>query len=400
MNSVLSVSQINFYLKSIIDSDENLKNIFISGEISNFTNHYRSGHFYFTLKDENSSIKAVMFSRYAQNLRFEPYDGLKVLIRGSVSVFERDGVYQLYVSDMMPDGIGALNLAFEQLKEKLDKEGLFLPEHKKAIPTYPERIAVITSPTGAALQDIINVTSRRYPCCELIVFPVHVQGELSAGEIVEALKKANEMKSADVIILGRGGGSIEDLWSFNEEVVARAIFESEIPIISAVGHETDITISDLVADWRAPTPSAAAEIATPDLQVLVAKINSYKRAMVTALEEKVETNKELLYGNYEMLLYFSPENRVLMQRDGLSKKKAMLFSEISRIVENKLQKVSSSVATLDALSPLKTLSRGYAIVYGEDGEQVGKAKKLRKNEIINIRMSDATAVCTVNEVKK
>ncbi len=400
MNAVLSVSQINYYLKSVIDFDDNLKNIYITGEISNFTNHYRSGHFYFTLKDETSSIKAVMFSKYAQNVRFAPYDGLKVLIRGSISVFERDGVYQLYVSDMMPDGVGELSLAFEQLKERLEKEGLFQLEYKKPLPKYPERIAVITSPTGAALQDIINVTSRRYPCCELIVVPVHVQGEQSVGEIVDALNSVNRTKCADVIILGRGGGSIEDLWSFNEEAVARAIFKSEIPIISAVGHETDFTISDFVADRRAPTPSAAAEIATPEKSALISKIRDDKSKLVSTLENRLRENRETVYGNTELIMLLSPENTVKVQAEELRKKKELLIGEMTRIFENKANALSAIEAKLDALSPLKTLSRGYAIVFNKNGEHVPKAESLHENEIINVKMNDATVVCTVNEVKK
>lgn len=398
MNAVLSVSQINFYLKSVIDYDDNLKNIFISGEISNFTNHYRSGHFYFTLKDDTSAIKAVMFSRYAQNVKFEPYDGLKVLIRGSVSVFERDGVYQLYVTDMMPEGIGELSLAFEQLKEKLEKEGLFLPEHKKALPEYPERIAVITSPTGAALQDVINVISRRYPCCELILFPVHVQGEQSSSEIVHAIEKVNQLNCADVIILGRGGGSAEDLMSFNSESVARSIFAAKIPIISAVGHETDITISDLVADRRAPTPSAAAEIATPDSQFLFDRLASYKYEIISALSEKTESYRENLDALSEKIAILSPQNKLNTQKEYLTKQKLVLEQNINRTLKNKTLKLSALASQLDALSPLKTLSRGYAIVYGENDEHISSAEQLKADEKIKLKMKDATAVCTVNEV--
>ena len=254
MSTVLKVSQINTYLKSLMDSDMNLKNIYITGEISNFTNHYRTGHLYFTLKDEKSAIKAVMFRSSAERLRFEPENGMKVLIRGSVTVFERDGTYQIYCDDMIPEGIGDLTVAFEQLKEKLKKQGLFDEEFKQELPLYPQRIGVITSPTGAALQDILTVLSRRYPSGEIVFEGVQVQGDSAAPQIAEAIRKFNRLNGADVIIVGRGGGSIEDLWAFNEEEVARAIFESRIPIISAVGHETDFTISDFVSDMRAPNP--------------------------------------------------------------------------------------------------------------------------------------------------
>lgn len=400
MNAVLSVSQINYYLKSIFDYDENLKNIYVTGEISNFTNHYRSGHFYFTLKDEASAIKAVMFSRYAQNLRFEPYDGLRVLIRCSVSVYERDGVYQLYVTDMQPDGLGELNLAFEQLKEKLSKEGLFSPEYKKPIPRYPEKLAVVTSPTGAAVQDIINVITRRYPCCELIIYPVHVQGEQSAGEIVRALEEINRLKCADTIILGRGGGSIEDLWSFNEEAVARAIFKSEIPIISAVGHETDFTISDFVSDLRAPTPSAAAELAVPDARSLLGEVAYFDRKMSEELLGKVAEYKYFIESQSQLLKLYSPESELKLKADKVSEYKASLERSLKRTFENKMAQLSFSAGKLDAMSPLKTLSRGYAAVFDESEKHIGSVEKLKPSSKIKLQMKDGAAFCTVDEVIK
>ena len=400
MNAVLSVSQINYYLKSIFDYDENLKNIYVTGEISNFTNHYRSGHFYFTLKDETSAIKAVMFRQYAQNIRFEPYDGLRVLVRCSVSVFERDGVYQLYVTDMQPDGLGELNLAYEQLKEKLGKEGLFSPEYKKPIPKYPERIAVVTSPTGAAVQDIINVISRRYPCCELMIVPVHVQGDQSAGEIVKALRRINLLKCADTIILGRGGGSIEDLWSFNEETVARAIFESEIPIISAVGHETDYTISDFVSDLRAPTPSAAAELATPDVRSLLGEVAYFEQAISKSVSDKISDFEYMLKDYANTLFLYSPENELKVRRDKISEYKTKLEQTLKRTLERKVIELSAMSGKLDALSPLKTLARGYGVVFDENDKHVDSAKKLKTNQKIKLRMKDGSALCTVDEVTK
>lgn len=398
MNAVLSVSQINYYLKSIFDYDENLKNIYVTGEISNFTNHYRSGHFYFTLKDETSAIKAVMFRQYAQNIRFEPYDGLRVLVRCSVSVFERDGVYQLYVTDMQPDGLGELNLAYEQLKEKLGKEGLFSPEYKKPIPKYPERIAVVTSPTGAAVQDIINVISRRYPCCELMIVPVHVQGDQSAGEIVKALRRINLLKCADTIILGRGGGSIEDLWSFNEETVARAIFESEIPIISAVGHETDYTISDFVSDLRAPTPSAAAELAAPDVRSLLGEVAYFEQAISKSVSDKISDFEYMLKDYANTLFLYSPENELKVRRDKISEYKTELEQTLKRTLERKVIELSAMSGKLDALSPLKTLARGYGVVFDENDKHVDSAKKLKTNQKIKLRMKDGSAICTVDEV--
>ena len=254
---VLSVSQLNRYIKMNFDADENLANIFISGEISNFTNHYRTGHLYFTLKDDSAAVRAVMFNSSAKRLKFMPEDGMKVIARGRVSVYEASGQYQLYVDDMQPDGVGALNLAYEQLKDKLQKEGLFSELHKKPLPPYAEKVGVITSPTGAAVRDIINVLGRRFPYAEIVFCPVLVQGDGAHLQLTDAVNLFNSERAADVIIIGRGGGSIEDLWEFNDEGLARAVYNSEIPVISAVGHETDFTICDFVADMRAPTPSAA-----------------------------------------------------------------------------------------------------------------------------------------------
>lgn len=276
---VLSVSQLNRYIKMNFDADENLANIFISGEISNFTNHYRTGHLYFTLKDDSSAVRAVMFNSSAKRLKFMPEDGMKVIARGRVSVYEASGQYQLYVDDMQPDGVGALNLAYEQLKEKLQKEGLFSELHKKPLPPYPEKVGVITSPTGAAVRDIINVLGRRFSYAEIVFCPVLVQGDGAHLQLTDAVNLFNSERAADVIIIGRGGGSIEDLWEFNDEGLARAVYNSEIPVISAVGHETDFTICDFVADMRAPTPSAAAELAVPDANELQYALSALKNRM-------------------------------------------------------------------------------------------------------------------------
>lgn len=276
---VLSVSQLNRYIKMNFDADENLVNIFISGEISNFTNHYRTGHLYFTLKDDSAAVRAVMFNSSAKRLKFMPEDGMKVIARGRVSVYEASGQYQLYVDDMQPDGVGALNLAYEQLKEKLQKEGLFSELHKKPLPPYPEKVGVITSPTGAAVRDIINVLGRRFPYAEIVFCPVLVQGDGAHLQLTDAVNMFNSERAADVIIIGRGGGSIEDLWEFNDEGLARAVYNSDIPVISAVGHETDFTICDFVADMRAPTPSAAAELAVPDANELQYALSALKNRM-------------------------------------------------------------------------------------------------------------------------
>ncbi|MBO5291012.1 MAG: exodeoxyribonuclease VII large subunit, partial [Clostridia bacterium] len=272
--TVYSVAQLNNYVKSVLDNDENLNHLFVTGEISNYKPHY-SGHMYMTIKDETASIKAVMFAGNASRLKFKPENGMKVIIFGTVSLFQRDGSYQLYINDMQPDGIGALNIAFEQLKKKLEAEGLFSNQYKKPIPKFPQKVGVVTSATGAAVQDIFNVLKRRYPVAEVVLRPCQVQGDGAANDIANAIKEFNKVKGADVLIVGRGGGSIEDLWAFNEEIVARAVFDSEIPVISAVGHETDVTICDFVADLRAPTPSAAAECAVPDCFELKANLLSY-----------------------------------------------------------------------------------------------------------------------------
>jgi exodeoxyribonuclease VII large subunit len=289
--TVFSVTELNNYVKRILDNDENLKNVFVTGEISNFKNHY-SGHMYMTIKDEGGAIKAVMFSSYASRLKFVPENGMKVIIFGSVSLYNKDGSYQLYITDMQPDGVGALNLAYEQLKEKLQNEGLFSTEHKKPIPQFPEKIGVMTAPDGAAVRDIFSVLKRRYPVAEIVFCPVAVQGASAAPEIAKAIKLFNEQNAADVLIVGRGGGSLEDLWAFNEEIVARAIFQSQIPVISAVGHETDFTIADFVADLRAPTPSAAAELAVPDIFELKSDLLGLKQHLSVLMRNLVESEKE------------------------------------------------------------------------------------------------------------
>ena len=284
--NAVTVTQLNKYLKDRFDEDENLKAILVKGEISNFKNHY-TGHLYFTLKDENSLIKCIMFKSYAERLAFKPKDGMQVMVFGAVSVFERDGAYQIYAKSMLEDGMGDLHEKYEQLKKQLEEEGLFDEKHKKAIPLYPKEIGVLTSQTGAVIRDIINVSTRRNPNVHIRLLPVPVQGAGAAEKIAEKIKIMNDKKLADVIIVGRGGGSLEDLWPFNEEIVARAIYNSEIPIISAVGHETDFTIADFVADLRAPTPSAAAELAVPDVYELKQKINSYQNRYINSLKKKI-----------------------------------------------------------------------------------------------------------------
>ena len=395
---VLSVSQLNRYIKMNFDADENLANIFISGEISNFTNHYRTGHLYFTLKDDSATVRAVMFNSSAKRLKFMPEDGMKVIARGRVSVYEASGQYQLYVDDMQPDGVGALNLAYEQLKEKLQKEGLFSELHKKPLPPYPEKVGVITSPTGAAVRDIINVLGRRFPYAEIVFCPVLVQGDGAHLQLTDAVNLFNSERAADVIIIGRGGGSIEDLWEFNDEGLARAVYNSEIPVISAVGHETDFTICDFVADMRAPTPSAAAELAVPDANELQYALSALKNRMFLNVSSGIAdrrsrleylTSKGALKSPDEML-----SNRSQRLDTAFSK---MLSSYENRIGGKKVEFISAATA-LSKLDPMSVLMRGFAFVSDKNGKNVYSSQALAKGDKINVRFHDGSAVCEVKEI--
>lgn len=395
---VLSVSQLNRYIKMNFDADENLANIFISGEISNFTNHYRTGHLYFTLKDDSAAVRAVMFNSSAKRLKFMPEDGMKVIARGRVSVYEASGQYQLYVDDMQPDGVGALNLAYEQLKEKLQKEGLFSELHKKPLPPYPEKVGVITSPTGAAVRDIINVLGRRFPYAEIVFCPVLVQGDGAHLQLTDAVNLFNSERAADVIIIGRGGGSIEDLWEFNDEGLARAVYNSEVPVISAVGHETDFTICDFVADMRAPTPSAAAELAVPDANELQYALSALKNRMFLNVSSGIAdrrsrleylTSKGALKSPDEML-----SNRSQRLDTAFSK---MLSSYENRIGGKKVEFISAATA-LSKLDPMSVLMRGFAFVSDKNGKNVYSSQALAKGDKINVRFHDGSAVCEVKEI--
>ena len=395
---VLSVSQLNRYIKMNFDADENLANIFISGEISNFTNHYRTGHLYFTLKDDSAAVRAVMFNSSAKRLKFMPEDGMKVIARGRVSVYEASGQYQLYVDDMQPDGVGALNLAYEQLKEKLQKEGLFSELHKKPLPPYPEKVGVITSPTGAAVRDIINVLGRRFPYAEIVFCPVLVQGDGANLQLTDAVNLFNSERAADVIIIGRGGGSIEDLWEFNDEGLARAVYNSDIPVISAVGHETDFTICDFVADMRAPTPSAAAELAVPDANELQYALSALKNRMFLNVSSGIAdrrsrleylTSKGALKSPDEML-----SNRSQRLDTAFSK---MLSSYENRIGGKKVEFISAATA-LSKLDPMSVLMRGFAFVSDKSGKNVYSSQALAKGDKINVRFHDGSAVCEVKEI--
>lgn len=397
VNSVITVSQLNFYIKSLLDENSVLREIYITGEISNLTDHYRSGHIYLSLKDDKAVVRAVMFAGNARHLRFKPEEGMKVIARGRVSVYEATGQYQLYIEDMQPDGIGALNLAYEQLKNKLSNEGLFSEELKRPIPIYPERIGVITSPTGAAVQDILNILGRRYPIAEVVFCPVLVQGEGAPSQLVDAVKRFNKAKAADVIIIGRGGGSIEDLWAFNDEKLARAISESDIPIISAVGHETDFTICDFVADLRAPTPSAAAELATPNMAELLSYLKSIRDSLPAIMQRQIDFKRQELDSLTSTKVLLSPKEFVNIRKDELDVLLSDMTKAFKSILTEKQREFVTLSAKLEALSPLSVLSRGYSIVQNEN--KVAKSvKDLSIGENITIRLSDGKAECEIKTI--
>ena len=383
----ITVTDLNKYIKSKIDSDEMLNNVLVKGEISNFKNHY-TGHMYFTLKDENSLIKCVMFKTYTTHLSFMPKDGMKVIILGSVSVFERDGVYQVYAKAMKQDGLGSLYEAYEKLKAKLSGEGLFDESHKKKIPFMPKTIGVLTSNTGAVIRDIINVSTRRNPNVHIRLYPVPVQGAGAAEKIAEGIEFMNKNNLADVLIIGRGGGSLEDLWPFNEERVARAIYNSKIPIISAVGHETDFTIADFVADLRAPTPSAAAELAVANIDDVKSTLFLYNTRYKNALKKKLQ----LMRLSYEKCMarqaFKNPTQKINEQYIVIDMKVKEMQNKIQLKLKEERTKFIKQVSKLDTLSPLKTLARGYSIVTDSSNKIIKSVKDLKEDQNINIRLAD------------
>ena len=385
----ITVTDLNKYIKGRIDNDEMLNNVLVKGEISNFKNHY-TGHMYFTLKDENSLIKCVMFKTYTTHLSFMPKDGMKVIILGGVSVFERDGVYQIYAKAMKEDGLGNLYVAYEELKNKLSNEGLFDEKYKKPIPFMPKTIGVLTSNTGAVIRDIINVSTRRNPNVNICLYPVPVQGSGAGEKIAEGIELMNKNKLADVLIIGRGGGSIEDLWPFNEEIVARAIYDSKIPIISAVGHETDFTIADFVADLRAPTPSAAAELAVANIDDVRETLKTYNNRYKVSLKKKIE----LMKMSYEKCMtrqaFKNPTQKINEQYMLIDMKVKSLQNSILLKIKEDKTKFVKEVAKLDALSPLKTLTRGYSIISKQDGRIAKEVKDLSQGEKVSIRLSDGS----------
>ena len=393
----ITVSELNSYVKKKIDGDEFLNNVYVKGEISNCKLHY-TGHIYFTLKDEKSLIKCVMFKSYTPHLTFIPKDGMKVMVFGSVSVFERDGVYQIYAKAMKEDGIGTLYEAYEKLKAKLEAEGLFDSSHKKPIPQFPNKIGVLTASTGAVIRDIINVSTRRNPNVHITLLPVPVQGPTAAEAIVKGIKKMNDEKIADVIILGRGGGSLEDLWTFNEEIVARAIYDSEIPIISAVGHETDFSISDFVADLRAPTPSAAAELAVPNIDDVKYTISQIENRYKILLKKKIELKKLQFEKCMQSKGFKDPLNRVNEKRMLIDNDVKNLCNLIKIKMSNFETLLTKNITKIDGLSPLKIMSRGY-LISEKDGRIVKSAKSINQNDDIQLQYFDGVANATINDVK-
>ena len=406
----ITITQLTRYIKYKIDNDQNLNEVFLKGEISNFKAHSR-GHYYFTLKDENSRINAIMFASSTKKLKFLPQEGMKVLVTGKISVFESTGAYQIYVSDMLEDGVGNLYIAYEQLKKKLEEEGLFREEHKKKIPKIPNRVGVVTAPTGAAIKDIISTIKRRWPLTEIYLFPALVQGEDAKEDIVRQIKKADTF-NLDTLIVGRGGGSIEDLWAFNEEIVARAIYECNTPVISAVGHEIDFTIADFVADLRAPTPTGAAEMAVPQLQDVENYLNQVNIRLNNSITNKIKRNKEILnnlknrnifknpiiiYQTKEMIfsntlekLRYNLINLVNIKEKELSKvKSSYILQKPYQILDKKSNKYLQLISKLETLSPLLTLQRGYVITK-KDNKVISSSKSLKKKDEIELEFSDGS----------
>jgi len=438
----LTVTALTKYIKRKFEADPHLQDVYVKGEISNYKQH-SSGHMYFTLKDDKARILAVMFSSANKKLKYSPENGMKVLLRGNVSLFESSGQYQIYVKEMQPDGIGDLYLAYEQLKEKLAKEGLFAAEHKKNLPKFPNTVGVVTSPTGAAIRDILTTIKRRYPIAKVLIFPALVQGEQAAPSIVSAIKHANDsINQVDVLIIGRGGGSIEELWAFNEEMVARAIYESEVPIISAVGHETDFTISDFVADLRAPTPTGAAELAVPHVDEWAERVLTRQTRLIRAIKEKLslqssklerieksyafrypqrlyEQKLEKLDKRTEQLVYNSQklfavktsqleqmEKRLARNHPDTKLQEATIYYEKSikslskamlSVMAKKEADFSNLVSTLEALSPLKIMDRGYSLAYSDDGKLLKSTEQVQINETVRIKLSDGTLTCSVTD---
>lgn len=391
---ILTVSQLNFYVKSVLDSDPRLNYVFLCGEISNLTDHYRSGHIYLSLKDNKSVIRAVMFAGNARNLKFKPMEGMKVICRGRVTLYEATGQYQYYIEDMQPDGIGALYQAYEQLKEKLQSKGLFDQSHKKPIPYCPKTIGVITSPTGAAVQDIKNILTRRFPSVNIILCPVLVQGDNAVPQLIDAVNKLNEYDLCDTIIIGRGGGSIEDLWAFNDENLAYAIYNSHIPVISAVGHETDFTICDFVSDLRAPTPSAGAELAVPDRNEILQNLDAQRQYLSSLMDKKLIENNNIVSELTTKLLSLSPDDKIAKLYNDLDFLSQKYENNSNRIFQNTANRIELLATKLESLNPVSTLKRGYSVVTNND-KTVTSVKDVKNGDTLAINVTDGKIISKV-----
>ena len=394
----MTVSQLNEYMKTLVDSSPVLSNVCIVGEISNFTNHYKTGHLYFTLKDENALVKAVMFRTYTGKLRFVPKDNMKVLVYGRISVFARDGVYQLYAEDMEQFGVGDLYLKFEELKKKLASLGMFDEEYKKPLPRFPKRIGIITSPEAAAVADMKNILTRRYPLCEIHIYPALVQGPGAPKELCDGIVHFDNDPDCDCIIIGRGGGSIEDLWAFNDEILAKTIFACKTPVISAVGHETDFTICDFVADRRAPTPSAAAEIAVPDMQDLKRQLSMISSSLKTRMGEIIGYKRQYLQSLSERRSLKSPMYYVDSKQELLLSYEKQINAAFESVFKEKASRLSVVSSKLTALNPMAVLSRGYAAVFDGDGKVINSVSSLKKDDEITLNVADGKAKAKITDI--
>ena len=393
---ILTVTELTSHIKGVLEHDPMLDGITVSGEISNYKT-YPSGHHYFSLKDAESSVRCVMFRASAQRLRFRPENGMSVAATGRIAVYPRDGAYQLYCTSLAPIGTGDLFAAFEQLKSRLASEGLFDPSHKKPIPRLPDRIAVITSPAGAAIRDILRILKARWPSSDVCILPVRVQGVEAPEEIAEAIRYANKWQVADVIITGRGGGSIEDLWAFNDERVARAIYASEIPVISAVGHEPDVTISDFVADLRAATPSNAAELAVPDRSEVRELLSDREIRLTRTMNSLLQRNRTMLNAYAQRRALTDPSGYLSLKRMDLDRAQRSLLTAGEKLVMERRHRMAASASALDAMSPLKVLARGYAVVCDESGTVVRSVADTNEGDALHVRVSDGSLKCTVDE---
>ena len=396
---IITVSELNEYIKMLFEYDEILRNIYIKGEISNFTNHYKTGHLYFSLKDAGGAVKAVMFRGNASKLKFKPENGMRVIVGGRVSVFPRDGQYQIYVDVMEPDGIGALYMAYEQLKAKLEKEGLFAAERKRPLPRIPKRIGIVTSPTGAAIRDMLHIAGRRFPSAQIVLYPALVQGVDAPASIMRGIRYFNAKNNADVLIIGRGGGSIEDLWAFNDEALVRTVAASEIPIISAVGHETDFTLCDFAADMRAPTPSAAAEIAVPDREELFSLLTHMDERIRLAVNRGLSKKREYLERLASSRALTDPMAVIDDKRMALMMEERALHTRMERILEAKRAQFQYKTAKLEALNPLSVVSRGYSTVFDRKGVLVKSTLQIVEGDQISVCLTDGRVYALVDKIE-